>query len=1759
MEKPREDQVGDWLEELGMSQYKQVFRDAGILDLGSVMRLNTQALSETLGIQRKDHKNKLAIGIRKLMKDTTKQRRKVTAKMTESIDYNKKKCTTLRIIWKTKVEKPSDVEEFYSTTNLAMEVLERISKFLEEGEIEADLTSELHQLQNTLDQYKNHLLELVKGKKLSRHLDNSLKRSKIERFDMMLRSDIISVLEASGISNICPITPRALQSVKSLPKEAQEMWIEQFNDQHMVLWETFYLQFCKWLNKVSQKRQYTSQDEILLKHVLDNFDTGYVTPYRFACFLTIFGPLPQSFTNLWSLFSNKWFYSFLSVQEVYSLLSPQSPGTFIIRFSSSHFDSLVLEYVEDVGVLRSVLINCQQPLGFTIKESDDKEITFSSVTEIITHYTDVLTRPLHADFINQRWFAGDVRVEEVRDMLAKSTPGTFLIHFGNSHCRSLVFLVCTYCDIDGSVKQIWLEKVYSGYRALVTSPDTTIHSSFMNVKSRPASMYSGNEKSEKSSEQINAKDAVSQNSEKRRSKEVVAKEDLEKHATEAKLRRSLIVFPSVNDFIQTNRDILRYNYDEEGVPTVKILPLRLKSNPLDYFAPEELATGVHVNFGPHISASTTSTYPVPSLGSEVLCDAFKLRLYGNRVLFALADGCNWGLKPRAAAHKASNVFVDWMTSVQSKILDTSSIKHYLLLGFEKAHEAIIEGLSETDLWGCGTTTLLGGMFVESDPGAEEQEMLFVCASVGDCKAFHWCEQSGIVTDVTYGNRCGATDARDCGGRLGPYLNGGQPDLRNLRSFFKSCKPGDLVIAVSDGVHDNLDPQHMGLQPADLKHLMPIDDNVNDWEDLKPDDQEKLKSLYSCNLLSQLITDSNSDQPADIVSRLIQHAVQLTSNSRDYMEKNPTLNEPMDYTKFPGKMDHTTALVFKPVPSFENWKISRVGKEGGASGSTSSFSDKRPVTDSVEEKHGVTFVTTPRGKSLSSPPSPRKLPEPIPSLSLGSGRTSPRKNSSTHSSPRRPVPQLPISKDIGNTASLNLASPRKHKHNHVTSSPDTVANRHTRATTADPLPFSFKKSLNIDRSKPGGDGSESPVVPKLSLKVPMASLGRAETCDLEIEVTQEKSKEKRERARSDRSEGRRASMNLVGRKRGERETGRTKKTLDDSSRAHTSRERSGETHNTGSAKHEKEKDHSHVHHEHHLGHGTHLGTSSNSSHTASTSVESSPGGGGGSTGVVTSGGSGIENSAHVRSGSVPTRNFAAEFQSPVRSASGSAISGSGVGSGGSGGGSAVTPVVRAASGSGELPIYGARTASSDTNKKRQSMDERRDTIHFKRLASKGDKIRIQESKTHISRPSSATFSPQVVTTPTPVTSLYLHMKSSFFPQRILDDLKKLERVPVKKYSAERYYFNENHSGTIEFKPIFCGKSISTYPIETLNEGVKRRLGDPIPHAFCCDVSNSRLYLSMSCGRNWGQKARDAAQMARTTWESSLSLSPALSGTYKAALASLVTIEKIHNNLVSSRETVNFLACMAFKLSSLEANAGIDVENWFVLCPCVGDSKLFVLEASTQKITEITTNNVTLSTDTNSASSEGKLGSPQPDLSNLSLFSRRCRTGDILIAASSNFYLNFDPLFLGLQPSQVNLPQSKWEDVPDLLAVRSRLQCAKMEEVLGLSTKITKASRSGSPHGISSSVVTTHLLKYCKHTTEKTRGYMEQNPSSGEPLDKKIYPGKLGHTTCLAVTLDTTRIPGADLLPRKRMDIGTVYKSMQKTRVRSSVTDPNLFLQ
>lgn len=57
----------------------------------------------------------------------------------------------------------------------------------------------------------------------------------------------------------------------------------------------------------------------------------------------------------------------------------------------------------------------------------------------------------------------------------------------------------------------------------------------------------------------------------------------------------------------------------------------------------------------NISANTSCTYPKYSIGYKIWCDAFAIKKVGERVFFSIADGCNWGNRPRRAAQAAAKV------------------------------------------------------------------------------------------------------------------------------------------------------------------------------------------------------------------------------------------------------------------------------------------------------------------------------------------------------------------------------------------------------------------------------------------------------------------------------------------------------------------------------------------------------------------------------------------------------------------------------------------------------------------------------------------------------------------------------------------------------------------------------------------------------------------------------------------------------------------------------------------------------------------------------------------------------------------------------------------------------------------------------------------------------------------------------------------------------------------------------------------------
>eukprot|EP01095_Lingulamoeba_sp_RSL-Kostka_P008405 TRINITY_DN2803_c0_g1_i1.p1 TRINITY_DN2803_c0_g1~~TRINITY_DN2803_c0_g1_i1.p1 ORF type:complete len:231 (-),score=75.74 TRINITY_DN2803_c0_g1_i1:87-779(-) len=195
--------------------------------------------------------------------------------------------------------------------------------------------------------------------------------------------------------------------------------------------------------------------------------------------------------------------------------------------------------------------------------------------------------------------------------------------------------------------------------------------------------------------------------------------------------------------------------------------------------------------------------------------------------------------------------------------------------------------------------------------------LFLCCNVGDCKAYHWNKRTREVTDITLCNRDFSGSASDPGGRLGPRdQENGSPDLRNMFLYSQHCFEGDIIMVVTDGVYDNLDPIHQGYMPSDLG--IP---NIQSWSDLTHEQAAIASSNFICDFIAKKLKNISKICVSDFTSHLVKHVVQLTENSRTFMKNNPNKRLPKDYDNYPGKLDHTTIVAFcckKVTLSYDEW-------------------------------------------------------------------------------------------------------------------------------------------------------------------------------------------------------------------------------------------------------------------------------------------------------------------------------------------------------------------------------------------------------------------------------------------------------------------------------------------------------------------------------------------------------------------------------------------------------------------------------------------------------------------------------------------------------------------------------------------------------------------------------------------------------------------------------------------------------------------------
>jgi len=317
-----------------------------------------------------------------------------------------------------------------------------------------------------------------------------------------------------------------------------------------------------------------------------------------------------------------------------------------------------------------------------------------------------------------------------------------------------------------------------------------------------------------------------------------------------------------------------------------------------------------------LAARAITTYPFFSFNQQregtPICDFYHVESAPDATIVVLTDGCNWGLKSWLASRNANLCFSGYLRKHLHEMTSVQEAGLVLLKALQAAHQNVISNAH--DVWSVGQTTILGGVILPKSVGLPsnsraalnegEADNIFVSLSLGDCKCFHYSSLSREFEDLSLMFRSDSLDAMDPGGRIGPYQPDGLPDLRNLSLSYTVCNRNDILVLCSDGVHDNLDAQYMGMSPDSC--------GLSDWSGRDGDcDEEVLQKAKSDFihrwLRDNLVPPNAQPTPQHIVESLVKHAEVTTASSRKAMEENSDRRLPKDFSKFPGKMDHTACV------------------------------------------------------------------------------------------------------------------------------------------------------------------------------------------------------------------------------------------------------------------------------------------------------------------------------------------------------------------------------------------------------------------------------------------------------------------------------------------------------------------------------------------------------------------------------------------------------------------------------------------------------------------------------------------------------------------------------------------------------------------------------------------------------------------------------------------------------------------------------------
>jgi len=196
------------------------------------------------------------------------------------------------------------------------------------------------------------------------------------------------------------------------------------------------------------------------------------------------------------------------------------------------------------------------------------------------------------------------------------------------------------------------------------------------------------------------------------------------------------------------------------------------------------------------SPCSSPTKTKPLLIGDPVADVFGIIARKNNAILALADGVNWGAKPKLAAMCAVYSTLQHLNENITKLYSSHMVFELLWNSFLKGHELIMEKDA--------TLTTLSTAFVCELHNTNKWGLFVI--SLGDSPVFVYSPSSKKLIEVTIGGHPQSNrNMSDCGGVLGPG-NGTEPDFANLTFAYTMVSPGDYVFITSDGIADNFHPE-----------------------------------------------------------------------------------------------------------------------------------------------------------------------------------------------------------------------------------------------------------------------------------------------------------------------------------------------------------------------------------------------------------------------------------------------------------------------------------------------------------------------------------------------------------------------------------------------------------------------------------------------------------------------------------------------------------------------------------------------------------------------------------------------------------------------------------------------------------------------------------------------------------------------------------------------------------------------------------------